>query len=128
MPLLRHALSPGRRRVRRNALARCGHARPPAPEPVNERILVVAPSWVGDAILSEPVIALLREPFTDPVVDVLVPRWCAPVYKRMRGVGRVIESPVGHGRLGLALRRAVARTLRDDEGRPRYTRALVLPN
>jgi ADP-heptose:LPS heptosyltransferase len=28
---------------------------------MSERILIVAPSWVGDAILSEPLIALLRE-------------------------------------------------------------------
>jgi heptosyltransferase-2 len=83
---------------------------------------------VGDAILSEPVIALLREPFVDPMVDVLAPRWCAPVYARMRGIGRIVENPIGHGRLDLALRRAVARTLRDERGRPRYSRALVLPN
>lgn len=93
-----------------------------------ERILVVAPSWVGDAILSEPVIALLREPFEDPVVDVLAPPWCAPVYARMRGVGRIIENPVGHGRFDLAARRAVANQLRDEIGEPIYTRALVLPN
>ena len=44
----------------------------------SERILVVAPSWVGDAILSEPLIALVREPYEEPVVDVLAPPWCAP--------------------------------------------------
>ena len=93
-----------------------------------ERILVVAPSWVGDAILSEPVIALLREPFEDPAVDVLAPAWCAPVYARMRGIGRIIDNPIGHGRFDLPARRAVARSLQDAKGRPRYRRALVLPN
>ncbi len=95
---------------------------------MSERILVVAPSWVGDAILSEPVIALLREPFEDPVVDVLAPPWCAPVYARIRGIGRIIENPIGHGRFDLAGRRALAQSLRDAKGNPRYTRALVLPN
>ncbi len=95
---------------------------------MSERILVVAPSWVGDAILSEPVIALLREPFEDPVVDVLAPPWCAPVYARIPGIGRIIENPIGHGRFDLAGRRALARSLRDAKGRPRYARALVLPN
>jgi heptosyltransferase-2 len=88
------------------------------------RILVVAPSWVGDAILSEPLIALLREPFEEPSVDVLVPPWCAPVYARVRGVGRIIENPIGHGRLDLARRRAIAREL-SARG---YARAIVLPN
>ena len=40
-----------------------------------ERILIVAPSWVGDAILSEPLVAVLREPFEEPIVDVLAPPW-----------------------------------------------------
>ena len=89
-----------------------------------ERILIVAPSWVGDAILSEPLVALLREPYEDPIVDVLVNAWCAPVYARMRGIRRIIENPLGHGKLDLAGRRRLARTLRD-EG---YTHAFVLPN
>jgi heptosyltransferase-2 len=90
---------------------------------MDERTLIVAPSWVGDAILSEPLIALLRDPYTVPIVDVFAPRWCAPVYARMRGVGRVIENPFDHGRFDLAGRRAVARTLRSEA----YARALVLP-
>ena len=89
-----------------------------------ERILVVAPSWVGDAILAEPLLALLREPYEEPVVDVLAPPWCAPVFGRMRGVRRLIEAPFAHGRLDLAARRALARELADTG----YTRAIVLPN
>ena len=89
-----------------------------------ERILIVAPSWVGDAILSEPLVALLRDPYEDPIVDVLVHSWCAPVYERMRGIRRIIENPMGHGRFDLAGRRKLARELKG-EG---YTHALVLPN
>jgi heptosyltransferase-2 len=88
------------------------------------RVLVVAPSWVGDAILSEPMIALLREPLEEPSVDVLVPSWCAPVYARMRGVGRIIENRIGHGELDLSRRRALARELATNG----YSRAIVLPN
>jgi heptosyltransferase-2 len=42
----------------------------------------------------------------------------------MRGVGNIIESPLGHGRLQLRARRELARTL----AAARYTRAIVLPN
>jgi hypothetical protein len=49
----------------------------------------------GGVILSEPLIALLRSPYEYPIVDVLAPPWCAPVYARVRGIGRVIESPFG---------------------------------
>jgi heptosyltransferase II len=91
---------------------------------MTERILIVAPSWVGDAILSEPLVALLREPLEPAIVDVLAPPWCAPVYARMRGVRDVIESPFGHRELKFGARRALARTLRENA----YTRAFVLPN
>jgi heptosyltransferase II len=91
---------------------------------VAERILIVAPSWIGDAILSEPLVALLREPFEPQIVDVLAPSWCAPVYARMRGVRSIIENPVGHGELKLGARRALADSLRANG----YTRAFILPN
>ena len=89
-----------------------------------ERILIVAPSWVGDAILSESLVAVLREPLGEPIVDVLAPPWCAPVYARMRGIGRIVENPLGHGELGLGRRRALAREIRARA----YTRAFILPN
>jgi len=90
-----------------------------------ERILIVAPSWVGDAILSESLVAVLRdEPLEDPLVDVFAPPWCAPVYARMRGIGEIIESPFRHGELGLAQRRALGREIRSRG----YTCCFVLPN
>ena len=89
-----------------------------------ERVLIVAPSWVGDAILSEPLISLLREPFTDPIVDVLAPPWCAAVYARIRGVARVFENPIGHGHFDWKRRRALAAEIR----RRDHHRAFVLPN
>jgi heptosyltransferase II len=89
-----------------------------------ERILIVAPSWVGDAILSEPLIAMLREPLEAPIVDVLAPPWCAPVYERVRGIRTIIENPLAHRELGLARRRALGKSLRNNG----YTRALILPN
>jgi len=90
----------------------------------NQRILIVAPSWVGDAILSEPLLALLREPYEEPIVDVLATPWCAPVYARMRGIRRIIESPLAHGKLNLPAQRALAADLSGNG----YTRAIVLPN
>ncbi|MDE2358892.1 MAG: lipopolysaccharide heptosyltransferase II [Betaproteobacteria bacterium] len=102
---------------------------PPAPEsPVarapGDRALVIAPSWVGDAILSEPLIARLRETAMTAPVDVVAPPWCGPVYARMRGVGRVIEAAAGHGSFALSERRRLGRELRQ----ARYTHAYVLPN
>jgi heptosyltransferase-2 len=88
------------------------------------RMLVVAPSWIGDAILSEPLVARLRATQADISIDVLAPAWCAPVYARMPGVGRIIDSALRHGRVDWARRRALAQSL-SAHG---YTRALILPN
>jgi heptosyltransferase-2 len=89
-----------------------------------ERILIVAPSWVGDAILSESLVAVLREPLEESTLDVLAPPWCAPVYARIRGIRRIIESPFAHGELALRRRRALALELKAGG----YTRAFILPN
>jgi len=89
-----------------------------------ERVLIVAPSWVGDAILSEPLIALIRDPYEDPLVDVLAPSWCAPVYRRIRGIRTIIESPFEKGKLDLRARHRLGVKLR----REKYARSLVLPN
>ena len=87
-------------------------------------MLVIAPSWVGDAILSEPLIAQLRRAGVAHPVDVVVPPWCGPVYARMHGVGRIIDNPAAHRQLALRARHALGASLRAN----RYTHAYVLPN
>jgi heptosyltransferase-2 len=89
-----------------------------------ERILIVAPAWIGDAILSEPLVALVRDPLETPIVDVLAPAWCSAVYARMRGIGRVIETTTAHGHFNWRERKALANELAGNG----YTRAIVLPN
>jgi heptosyltransferase-2 len=87
-------------------------------------VLLIAPSWVGDAILTEPLVAKLRSAGVEQPIDVLAPPWCGPVYARIRGVGRVIDTPVAHGQFGWRARRRLGRSLRER----RYTHAYVLPN
>ncbi len=94
------------------------------PVTAEARVLVVAPSWVGDAILSEALLARLRDAGIGAPIDVVAPPWCAPVYARMRGVGRIIDAPAAHGRFALGARRRAGQALRNE----RYARAYVLPN
>src|SRR5450755_5166619 len=84
--------------------------------------LVVAPSWIGDAVLSHSLLVRLKERDPQGSIDVLAPPWALPVYRRMREVAAAIALPFGHGDLKLAERRRFARSL------PRYDRAVVLPN
>jgi len=89
-----------------------------------ERILVVAPSWVGDTVLAQPLLHRLRERIPGAVIETLAPPWTAPLLERMEEVSRVIVSPFRHGELAVGERFRLARSLRSR----RYDRAVVLPN
>jgi heptosyltransferase-2 len=86
------------------------------------KTLVVAPSWIGDAILSHPLLMRLKEADPQGTIDILGPAWVLPVYRRMPEVAGTQTLPFGHGELKLAERRRFARSL------PPYDRAVVLPN
>ena len=88
------------------------------------RILVVAPSWVGDALLSQPLLTLLKQRDPRSTIDVLGPGWALPIFRRMPEVGETIESPFAHGELALGKRLKIGRQLQAGN----YDRAYVLPN
>ena len=85
------------------------------------RALVVAPQWIGDAVMSEPLLARLAKRGERLTVAALP--WVAPVYRAMPQVAEVIELPFAHGRLDWAARRRLAGELRG-----RFDTAYVLPN
>lgn len=88
------------------------------------RFLIVAPSWVGDAVLSQPLLTLLKAQFPRTEIDVLAPAWVLPVFRRMREVAQTLDNPFAHGELALLRRLKLARRLRTHN----YQRAYVLPN
>jgi len=89
-----------------------------------ERILVISPNWIGDAVMSQPLLALLRQRQPAALIDVLAPAWVAPVWRAMAEVAEVIEAPFRHGQLQWAERRRMAAELRLRG----YVEAYVLPN
>ena len=88
------------------------------------KILIIAPSWVGDAVMAQPMLRRLRQQNPDAVIDAFAPAWVAPVLERMPEIRRVIINPLAHGELSLKLRWQLGRELRRD----RYDHAIVLPN
>ena len=85
------------------------------------RSLVVAPQWIGDGVMSEPLLARLAARGEQLTVGALP--WVAPVYRAMPQVHEVIELPFAHGRLDWAGRKRLASDLRG-----RFDAAYVLPN
>ncbi len=85
------------------------------------RSFVVAPQWIGDAVMAEPLLAALAA--RGEALTVAALPWVAPVFKAMPHVSEIVELPFAHGRLDWAARRRVAATLRG-----RFDAAYVLPN
>jgi heptosyltransferase-2 len=83
--------------------------------------LVVAPQWIGDAVMAEPLLAALARRGETLAVAALP--WVAPAFRAMPQVAEIVELPFAHRRLDWAARRRVAAELRG-----RFDIAYVLPN
>jgi heptosyltransferase II len=85
------------------------------------RSLIIAPQWIGDAVMTEPLLRRLHA--RGERITVGAVPWVAPVYRAMPQVEQVIEFPFAHGGLQLKARRSIAKQV---EGR--FETAYVLPN
>ena len=88
------------------------------------KILVVAPSWIGDTILAQPLLTLLKRNEPTTRIEVLASDWSAPLLARMAEVDAVIVNPFRHGEFNFGARRTLGRGL----GSADYQQAYVLPN
>jgi len=88
------------------------------------RILVIAPNWIGDAVMSQPLLATIKASYPHAVIDVLATSWVAPVYRACSEVAELIEADLRHGQLQWSLRRALAAQIK----KRGYASCYVLPN
>ena len=84
-------------------------------------VLVLGPNWIGDAVMSTPALANLRQGLPKGTIDFLVPPHIAPLFEEHPHVDRVL---VWSGERGWRGRLAQALALR----RTRYDVAVLLPN
>ncbi|MDO8927152.1 MAG: lipopolysaccharide heptosyltransferase II [Sideroxyarcus sp.] len=89
-----------------------------------QKILIIAPSWVGDCMLMQPMLRRLHQRHPGVRVDVLAPPWTEKLLRQMPEVGDVIINPFPHGMFGLFARRRLGLQLRESA----YDQAIVLPN
>lgn len=85
---------------------------------------MVAPSWIGDTILAQPLFKRLHATHQALELDVLAPAWTRALLTRMPEVSDVLENPFAHGEFNLSARWRLGRTLRSRF----YDEAIVLPN
>jgi len=89
-----------------------------------KRILIIAPNWIGDAVMSQPLLAHLKAKHPQAQIDVLASKWVAPIYRACIEVHHVIETSLEHRKLQWQLRKELAKQIQTT----RYDACFVLPN
>ena len=90
--------------------------------------LVIAPQWIGDAVMTEPLLRRLGE--SGESITVFAVPWVAPIYRAMnhiKGLEAIVDVPFQHGGLQWQARRALAARIQSGEW-GKFDRAYVLPN
>ncbi len=85
------------------------------------RSLIIAPQWIGDAVMTEPLLRRLQARGERLTVGALP--WVAPVYRAMPQVAEVIEFPFAHGGLQWRARQQLAKQLNGQ-----FDTAYICPN
>ena len=88
------------------------------------KILIIAPAWIGDAVMSLALIQTLKQQKPTCKIDVLVVPWCQAIYQSHQDINEVISVDIAHGRLGLGKRWHLGRQLAGNN----YDEVYVLPN
>ncbi len=87
------------------------------------KILIISPSWIGDCVMSQPMLGALKAQYPNVQIDVYAPAWSQAVYNRMPEVNDLLTNPFGHGEVKLWQRYKNGRELRKNH----YDQVIVLP-
>ncbi len=88
------------------------------------KILVIAPSWIGDVVMSQTLYKQLQDIYANCQIYVLAPKWCIDVLSRMPEVYQTITMPIGHGEFNLKKRYQIGKGLKAYN----FDKAYILPN
>lgn len=87
-------------------------------------ILIIAPNWIGDAVMTQPLLAQLKAQHPHSKIDVLASTWVAPIYRACAEINAVFEAKFEHQQLQWSLRKQLAKDLQSKN----YQACFVLPN
>ena len=90
----------------------------------NTRILIVAPAWLGDLVISISLINVLKKVHKNSEIDLLVNKNLVDIAKYFPNVSNVITSDTMHGKLSLIYRISLGYKLRENN----YSHCYILSN
>lgn len=89
------------------------------------KILIIAPAWVGDLVMSQTLFKLLRRKYPNNLtIDVFASKFLHPLIARMPEVDNIIDNPFQHKEFNLLKRIKVGLSLRKNK----YDEVIILPN
>ncbi|MDQ8038981.1 MAG: lipopolysaccharide heptosyltransferase II [Rickettsiella sp.] len=94
------------------------------PKFIPKKILVIAPSWIGDIIIAQALFKYLKNQKHETNIDILAPHWSHGLLNMMPEINEIIDMPLGHSQLQLKQRWKIGKSLRDKD----YQQAIVLTN
>lgn len=89
-----------------------------------KKILIIAPPWVGDMVMTQALLRLIKKHTPDCTIDVFAIPALHPLLHRMPEVDNCIASPFHHSDLKLFERFRIGKRLRHNG----YTQAYLIPN
>ncbi len=88
------------------------------------KYLIIAPSWVGDMVMSQSLYRYLKVLYPDCVIDIAAPKHCCELAYFMPQVNATFTLEFKHGEFGLKARKQKAKEFLNKG----YTHSIVLPN
>ncbi len=90
----------------------------------SNNILVIGPSWVGDMVMAQSLLKMIKREQPNAKIDVLTPSWSAGLLKRMPEIRYVLHHNLEHGKLNWQARKRLGLEMQTYH----YQQAIVLPN
>ncbi|MCF7970080.1 MAG: lipopolysaccharide heptosyltransferase II [Methylococcaceae bacterium] len=87
------------------------------------KILIFAPSWVGDMVMAQTLFKVLHQQYTTLILDVISPPWPYDLLQRMPEVTQHYKIELERGKLGWQARRQLADKLKSNQ----YDLAITMP-
>ena len=88
------------------------------------RILVITPSWLGDIVMMQSLLKVLKKQDERYIIDGYAPEYSLPILKRMEEINDILINPFAHGSFDLKKRFLEGRRLK----KYGYDTCFVLPN
>ncbi len=91
---------------------------------LSNKYLIIAPSWLGDLIMSQSLLKELKKQDPNCTIDVYAPKYTMPILDRMEEISGKLINPFDHGTFDLKERFKEGRKLAKNN----YDTVIVLPN